>query len=230
MTSACSCDLLEKVNALWSRERHLFRVAETTRKHLKINTDWDHWNNYLTTDNASSWGRYRRQEMDQWQPIVKGQAIELSDGMEIIIHAGTCLAWDTLITMADGTKKMIKDVRVGDMVMTPKGVDKVIYADGEENKTYDESDIWTFSDGTVVRTVHRHRFFNSEDQSFQYMDKWKAGEHAKHENGGYPSLVSHGRIHGDIQHCTIFTENFNLYYANGLLSGNRMSNYFEVSP
>jgi len=36
-------------------------------------------------------------------------------------------------------------------------------------------------------------------------------------------LIKHEHIEEEINHCTLFTEKYNNYFANGLLSGNRKS-------
>ena len=36
-----------------------------------------------------------------------------------------------------------------------------------------EYDIWTFADGTIVKTVHRHRLYNIDRQAMVNMDEWK---------------------------------------------------------
>ncbi len=138
-----------------------------------------------------------------------------------------CLTGDTLILMADGTTKRIDQMAIGDKVISINPVtgmiakDEVTVADSFENKTHTEYDIWTFSDGTIVKTVHPHRFYNIEQQKMVYMSEWKIGEHAYTKDGKQVSLVSHENVKEEVHHYTIFTKNWNNYFANGLLSGNR---------
>ena len=142
------------------------------------------------------------------------------------ISRWTCLTGDTLITLADLTQKRIDELALQDKVLaidpeTGKFVaDEITYTDSTENKTFTEYDKWTFSDGTIVKTVHRHRFYNVEKQAMVYMDEWNIGEHAVNQNGEYIALVSHENVKEEVKHYTLFTKHQN-YFANGLLSGNR---------
>lgn len=137
-----------------------------------------------------------------------------------------CLTGDTLITLADGTEKRIDELTLQDRVLaidpeTSKFVsDEITYTDSTEHKTFTEYDKWTFSDGTIVKTVHRHRFYNVEKQAMVYMDEWNIGDHAVKQNGERIALVSHENVKEEVKHYTIFTKHQN-YFANGLLSGNR---------
>lgn len=138
----------------------------------------------------------------------------------------TCLTGDTLITLADGTEKRIDELILQDRVLaidpeTSKFVaDEITYTDSTKHKTFTEYDKWTFSDSTIVKTVHRHRFYNVEKQAMVYMDEWNIGEHAVKQNGERIALVSHENVKEEVKHYTIFTKHQN-YFANGLLSGNR---------
>ena len=146
-----------------------------------------------------------------------------------------CLAWDTEISVVYEDekgkrrikKKKIQDLKPGDEILsfdweTMKLVpNKVKYVDGEENKTHYELDKWTFDDGTVIETVHRHEFYNVESKRFKYMDEWKIGEHAYKQDGTKPMLVAHEVISKVVKHCTIVGEKGTNYFANDLLSGDR---------
>lgn len=146
-----------------------------------------------------------------------------------------CLTGDTLITLANGTQKRIDELTVQDRVLainpeTKAFVsDEITYTDSTEHKTFTEYDVWTFSDGTIVKTVHRHRFYNVEKQAMVYMDEWNVGDHAVNQNGERIALVSHENVKEEVKHYTIFTKHQN-YFANGLLSGNRYTEkcvYFD---
>lgn len=152
--------------------------------------------------------------------------LEVSGQGEADIDRWNCLTGDTLITLADLTQKRIDELTLQDKVLaidseTGKFVaDEITYTDSTEHKTFTEYDVWTFSDGTIVKTVHRHRFYNVEKQAMVYMDEWNIGDHAINQNGEYITLVSHENVKEEVQHYTLFTKYQN-YFANGLLSGNR---------
>ena len=147
---------------------------------------------------------------------------------DITITSATfeCLTGDTLITMHDGSQKQIKDIVAGEEVLSynPETMslesDTVTYSDSNLNKSYCKYTVYTLSDGTEIKTVHRHRFYNVEKQAMVYMDKWNIGEHFIKIDGTTPYLVSSKVVEEEINHYTIFTEHQN-YFANGMLSGNR---------
>lgn len=137
-----------------------------------------------------------------------------------------CLTGDTLITLDNGTQKRIDQLTLDDKVLSwnpdtmQLEADEITYTDSTENKKHTEYDVWTFSDGTIVKTVHRHRLYNVECQAMVYMDEWKIGEHAVNINDEYVELVGHENVKEEVRHYTLFTKNQN-YFVNGLLSGNR---------
>lgn len=138
----------------------------------------------------------------------------------------TCLTGDTLITLVDGSQKRIDQLTLTDKILAYNPdtmsleADDITYTDANYDKTFTEYDVWTFSDGTIIKTVHRHRFYNVEKQAMVYMDEWNIGEHAVNQNGERIALVSHENVKEEVKHYTIFTKHQN-YFANGLLSGNR---------
>ena len=153
------------------------------------------------------------------QPCGFGEVTLTGDALVIVTY-DTCLSPDTLILMSDGTAKMIADMNACDMVMTPFGADTVTKVSHGEGDTID---VWTFADGTVVKTIGRHRFYNCELGEPMYLEAWKIGEHALTPDGNKIALVSHAKEVKPSPHWTIFTKKYNLYYANGLLAGNRHS-------
>lgn len=163
---------------------------------------------------------------------------ELTDNYYWISYFYTkCLTPDTLIDVEEidekGKKrrrrKKLKDIKVGDKVICINpftlelDTDTVVECDGEMNKKHTCYDNWYFSDGTVITTIHRHRFYNVENKKFMYMEEWNIGDHGLNINNEKIELIKHEHIEEEINHCTLFTEKYNNYFANGLLSGNRKS-------
>lgn len=154
------------------------------------------------------------------------EVVPISSNVIITFADMYCLTGDTLITLADGSSKRIDQLTLADKVLSynPDTMllepDEITYTDSAEHKTHTEYKIYTFEDGTTVKTVHRHRFYNVERQAMVYMDEWKVGEHAITIDGKKIALVGHETIAEEVRHYTIFTKNQN-YFANGLLSGNR---------
>lgn len=154
------------------------------------------------------------------------QSLTLTSDITITEANDTCLTGDMLITLADGTTKRIDTITLADKVLAynPETMvleaDEIIRCDSDKIKTHDNFDVWTFDDGSITKTVHRHRFYNVERNAMVYMDEWKIGEHAIKMDGTKVALVNHVNVQEEVRHYTIFTKNQN-YFANGLLSGNR---------
>lgn len=154
------------------------------------------------------------------------ESLTLTSDITITYANDTCLTGDMLITLADGTTKRIDTITLADRVLAynPETMtleaDEIIRCDSDKIKTHSEYDVWTFSDGTIIKTVHRHRFYNVERNAMVYMDEWKIGEHGRRKDNVLVTLVSHKNVKETVNHYTIFTKNQN-YFANGLLSGNR---------
>ena len=143
------------------------------------------------------------------------------------LYYATCLTGDTLVTMADNSVKRLDMIELGDYVLSfdfdskmliPR---KVIYTDKNEMKSHTEYDKWTFEDGTEIKTVHRHEFYNLEAQRMKYMDEWSVGEHAYKIDGTMPKLISHKIVEETVRHYKITLERSTNYFANGLLTGDR---------
>lgn len=165
------------------------------------------------------------------------QFIELKNSYQVYSVSGSgvisvwserlCLTGDTLVTMADYSKKRLDEVCVDDdvlsfdwetMQLVPK---KVIFTDKDEGKTHVQYDVWTFDDDTQIKTVHRHEFYNAEEQRMLYMDEWEIGDHAYTQDGEYVTLVSHETVYETVRHYKITLEGGTNYFANGLLTGDR---------
>lgn len=161
-------------------------------------------------------------------PVWEDLTIFTVSGDVAINQSAVCLTGDTLVTMADYSNKRLDEISVGDLVLS---IDftvnkpiyrKVIYSDKDENNIHTEFDEWTFDDGTVIKTVHRHEFYNVEARRMKYMDEWKIGEHTLKQDGSHPALISHRNIKEKVNHYKITLEENTAYFANGLLTGDRL--------
>lgn len=156
----------------------------------------------------------------------KTKVVPISSNVIITFADMYCLTGDTLITLFNGKQKRIDQLTLDDKVLSynPETLqlepDEITYTDAAENKSFTEYDKWTFEDGSIIKTVHRHRFYNIERQAMIYMDEWNIGEHAITIDGKKIALIGHETIPEEVRHYTIFTKNQN-YFANELLSGNR---------
>ena len=178
----------------------------------------------VTTSRSLAWGVYYT-DANGASDTFSG-TLTLTSDITITGANDQCLTGDMLITLADGTTKRIDAITLDDKVLAynPETMtleaDEIIRCDSDEIKTHDNFDVWTFDDGAIIKTVHRHRFYNVERNAMVYMDEWKIGEHAIKTDGTKVALVNHVNVREEVRHYTIFTKNQN-YFANGLLSGNR---------
>ena len=157
-----------------------------------------------------------------------GEEVTLSGDSKLKLMEADCLLKGTLITMSDGTRKEISQVKVGDKVMciNEQGLideDTVTFADGDTKKYNDNYDLWEFENGYEVRTTHHHRFYNIERQAMVYLDEFEIGEHTIDKDGNQFALLKHTNMEKEVHHFTIATKNWNNYFANGMLCGNRLS-------
>lgn len=157
-----------------------------------------------------------------------GEVVTLTSDAKLKIVEADCLLKGTLITMADGTLKEISTIKVGDKVMciNEQGLideDTVTFSDGDTKKYNDNYDLWEFENGYEVRTTHHHRFYNIERQAMVYLDEFEIGEHTIDKDGNQVALLKHTNMEKEVHHFTIATQNWNNYFANGMLCGNRLS-------
>lgn len=169
---------------------------------------------------------------------------EIEAGDNIVLQNGhtyyyynckTCLLGDTLVTMADGSTKQIKDIQIGDKVLsldleTGEQVTRtVIFSDAAMAKQAANWDEWEFEDGTVIKTAHRHEFFNVEKGKFAYLDEWEIGQHTYKQDGTTPALIKHTVHQEMVNHYKITLEGSTNFFANGLLTGDRYCNNSKIT-
>ena len=140
---------------------------------------------------------------------------------------GGCLLPDTLVTMSDGTKKQIKDVQAGDMVLVMNHETGQLDVAPITFNDY-EPEAWVtvynaiFSDGTCVGVVYEHGFFDLDTMRYEYIaeDTYQnlIGHRFIKEDGSYVVLedVVVERRFTEIYEATSFFH-FN-YYTEDLLS------------
>lgn len=157
---------------------------------------------------------------------------ELTSVSQLQVDNDSCLHPTTEIALPDFSTKQLKDIRVGDKVlslnpMTNEFEEDVVFAtDAFMNKFGDDKDIWTFSDGSAITTIHPHEFYSVDDQKFKYIANFNIGERLLKLVDGKlveVKLEKHENIVEKTQHATLFTQKNNIYFANGILTGNRNS-------
>lgn len=140
-----------------------------------------------------------------------------------------CLTGDTLITMSDGSIKRLDEVLLGDEVLhfdfnTKSLVPcKVIRLDNEDYRVSDHYDKFTFSDGTEIKAVNNHYFYNYDHKHMVDIFKWNIGDRAYSQNGELISLVSRETVNETVRYYNIVVDSGPVYgtnyFANGLMSG-----------
>ena len=157
---------------------------------------------------------------------------ELTSVSQLKVTNALCLHPTTEIVLPDLSTKQLKDIRVGDKVlslnpMTNEFEEDVVFAtDALMNKFGDDKDVWTFSDGSTITTIHPHEFYSVDDQKFKYIANFNIGERLLKLVDGKlveVKLEKHENIVEKTQHATLFTQKNNIYFANGILTGNRNS-------
>ena len=157
---------------------------------------------------------------------------ELTSVSQLKVSNQSCLHPTTEITLPDFSTKQLKDIRVGDKVlslnpMTNEFEEDVVSAtDALMNKFGDDKDVWTFSDGSTITTIHPHEFYSVDDQKFKYIANFNIGERLLKLVDGKlveVKLEKHENIVEKTPHATLFTQKNNIYFANGILTGNRNS-------
>ena len=87
-----------------------------------------------------------------------------------------CVAAGTPVMMADGTTKKIEDVRPGEMIMSWNYMTGQAEAAPVSLYWYHGDDLYrviclSFSDGTEVRVINTHGFFDATDNRFVYISR-----------------------------------------------------------
>lgn len=133
-----------------------------------------------------------------------------------------CLSGDTLITLADGSRRRLEDIRSGDLLLAGDGTPTRALRTARGNWN-DRHTLYRFEDGTVIDEVHDHRFYNVEQGFWQLLRRWEPGQHALREDGARVALVSVEPVEERAEMFGLWTESRD-YWANGLLSGETAAN------
>jgi intein/homing endonuclease len=148
----------------------------------------------------------------------------LIDEAAIVVVAGNvrrCIHEDTLVLTIDG-QKAIKDIEVGDFVITPKGKQKVL------NKFYQGKQLVTkikLNDETEILATENHRLYVHGVAWVKVCDIKDNDELLKiinNETGEpYPiSIKEISRNYSEVETYDIEVDIDNCFYANGILSHN----------
>lgn len=173
---------------------------------------------------AEHWGdtyvRAKPHGSSTWTYLSASADYQVTEDIDLEVMSNSCLSADTEITMADGSRRAIKYVKVGDEVLGYTGTQKVRKDEQGAVNISPDRDVWVFEGGYEITTCHRHRFYNMERKAMVYLNEWEIGEHAIAEDGRQVALLKHEHVEEPTKFFSIWTTDDN-YYAGGLLAGNR---------
>jgi hypothetical protein len=134
-----------------------------------------------------------------------------------------CLSGDTLISTPEGDRR-IDSIFAGDIILTPRGPEKVIYSNAYLDRKGEYFDDYYFSDGKTLRVIHNHRIYSVDRGCVVLMSSLREGEQVA-VRGTTAKFLKRERHNERINYYSLWTENSNLYYANDILCGNYFSNF-----
>jgi len=144
-----------------------------------------------------------------------------------------CLVEGTMITMADGSYKAVEDVRYDDLIRV-WNFDLGEFSEAlpifvKREETHREHNRFTFSDGTVLRTVGHH-VFNKQAGEFTMLvrDTTPVGTVTFNEQGEEVTLISKETIQESVKFYNVWTQYHLNLFADGILTSNRFNNIYPI--
>ena len=144
-----------------------------------------------------------------------------------------CLVEGTMITMADGSYKAVEDVRYDDLIRV-WNFDLGEFSEAlpvfvKREEIHHEHNRFTFSDGTVLRTVGHH-VFNKQAGAFTMLvrDTTPVGTITFNEQGEEVTLISKETIQEPVKFYNVWTQYHLNLFADGILTSNRFNNIYPI--
>ena len=151
-----------------------------------------------------------------------------------VTFPASCFLPDTLITLANGTKKQIKDLTYSD---------KLLVWNFDDGKLDPASICWltrselkndhyyklTFSDGTILKTTGQnsnHKVYNVDERYFKGVDKTEIGDRIFSENG-IVTVTNKEYIEEEIEYYNLITTKHINCFAEGILTSDRYGNMYQ---
>ena len=194
---------------------------------------------YNQGDNTITWSYI---DYQLWEQVVSVTAYVV-DSRGYTFHAvvtdmwdvphGPCLVEGTQVTMADGTHRAIEDITHGELVrvwnfdLGEFSEAQPIWIKAAEETT--GHDVYTFSDGTKLRTVGHH-VFNKEAGAFTKLKyaETPVGTTTFNEQGNEVTLLSKERVIEPTRYYNVWTQYHLNLFANGILTSNRFNNIYPI--
>jgi hypothetical protein len=147
---------------------------------------------------------------------------------------GICLAEGTLITLADGTSKVIEDIEMFDSLKV-WDFDNGVFATAKplwikQEETTSHYNLLTFSDGSTLKTINQHRIFNKQAGAFTYpmTDDTPIGTITVNEHNQEVTLVNKTVVNETVNYYNVITDYHMNLYANGILTSLRFNNVYHI--
>ena len=144
-----------------------------------------------------------------------------------------CLVEGTMVTMADGSHKAIEDIGYNDLIRV-WNFDLGEFSEAlpvfvKQEETHSEHYRFTFSDGTVLRTVGHH-VFNKQAGAFTMLvrDTTPVGTITVNELGEEVTLISKETIQEPVKFYNVWTQYHLNLFAQGILTSNRFNNIYPI--
>lgn len=152
-----------------------------------------------------------------------------------VTFPASCFLPDALISLADGTKKQIKDLTYDD---------KLLVWNFDEGK-FDSAPIcWltrsglmndhyyklTFSDGTILKTTGQnsnHKVYNVDERYFKGVNKTKIGDRIFSKNG-IVTVVNKEYIEEEVEYYNLITTRTINCFVEGILTSDRYGNLYPI--
>lgn len=163
-------------------------------------------------------------QLGDWLAVmfISEQSREGTAELEIVKSYPPCLNGDTLITMADGSTRPLRELHFGDQVLSGSGEATGVIS-VSRGRMHHYHTLYTFEDGTVIDESADHRFYNVDLGYWAWLRDWRIGDRARKVDGSTTALVSRERVDEPAECFGLWTESRD-YWAGGLLSGETMAN------
>ena len=146
---------------------------------------------------------------------------------------GSCITADTLITLADGTQKRVDQLKGDELLLvwnlnTGKyEAEPIVFVDSEEEAEYEIIHLY-FSDGSDVKVIYEHGFFDLDLGKYVYIDASNYADYVGHRFVALDDIAANTWNVVTLDEVVIETEvttawspvtfEHLCYYTNGVLS------------
>jgi hypothetical protein len=146
-----------------------------------------------------------------------------------------CLAEGTLITLADGTTKVIENIEMSDSLKV-WDFDNGAFASAQplwikREETASQYNLLTFSDGSTLKTINQHRIFNKQAGAFTHpmTEDTPIGTITVNEHNQEVTLVDKAVVNETVNYYNVITEYHMNLYASGILTSLRFNNVYHIN-